>query len=187
MIEMYKKGVSTEMIAKEVSLSVRGVRYVLNQLGVKMRPTGRPKTKIDKPKREAVEEITNSTWKPIKGYEGLYEVSDKGQVRSLDRINHRGTKYKGRILRNRNTPNGYYAVMLSKNGIEKIYTVHRLVATTFIPNPENKEEINHKDGNKKKNILENLEWVTRSENVKHAYKTGLNPSGKGARSKGEIK
>lgn len=68
---------------------------------------------------------------------------------------------------------GYREVLLSENGKTKNYLVHRLIAETFIANPENKPFVNHKDGNKQNNSIENLEWCTRSENAKHSYKNGL--------------
>lgn len=183
-LEMYTNGVLMREIADTFGLTEKGVRYVLNRMGV---VTNRPKGKkrvAKKPPREAVAEIPGSTWKPIKEYEGLYEVSDKGQVRSLPRKDNKGAIHKGRVLRTRNTRNsgdGYWAVMLSKDGIEKQITVHRLVASAFCSNPENKSDINHRDGNKKNNEASNLEWVTKSENVRHAYDTGLNPKGQGVR------
>jgi len=113
-------------------------------------------------------------WKPIKGYEGEYEVSNYGRVRSLDRkaIRERDNatiSYKGKLLRLSTIPSGYIKVILHK----KQYAVHRLVATAFIPNPENKAEVNHKDGNKTNNCVENLEWCTRGENQKHAFRIGI--------------
>ena len=97
-------------------------------------------------------------WKPVVGYEGLYMVSNWGRVKSI--------KFgKERILK-QNIRRGYYYVGLSKNGIVKNYYVHRLVATYFVDNPNNKEQVNHKDGVKTNNVYTNLEWVTQEENMK---------------------
>lgn len=116
-------------------------------------------------------------WKDIKGYEGLYQVSDFGNVRSLDRdvlySNGRIRTHKGRIITSRIGNSGYSLVILSKNGKTKGVLVHRLVCIAFNPNPENKPQVNHKDGVKHHNWKENLEWSTRSENMIHAHRTGL--------------
>ncbi|AGY48385.1 HNH endonuclease [Bacillus phage Slash] len=112
-------------------------------------------------------------WKDIKGYEGYYQVSDLGNVRSLDRKDTRGYEWKGKILRLKINKNGYCFVALSKGSKVSYPRVHRLVAEAFIPNPENKRCVNHDDGNKSNNKIDNLFWATSSENNKHAYETGL--------------
>ena len=114
-------------------------------------------------------------WKPIEGYEGLYEVSNLGNIKSLN-YNKTGEK---RILKPCKTRIGYLQVHLYKNS--KIYTklVHRLVAETFIPNPENKPQVNHIDGNKQNNAISNLEWCTPKENQQHAWNTELHKPLKG--------
>lgn len=106
-------------------------------------------------------------WKPIAGYEGLYEVSNLGQVRSLPRKN-----VKGGIKSPTETKWGYLICPLWKNGKAKHCSVHRLVAEAFIPNPENKPTVNHIDCNRKNNRADNLEWATQSENVRHSVKLG---------------
>lgn len=114
-------------------------------------------------------------WKDIKGYEGYYQVSDEGQIQRILKD--------GRTKTVKNRPNGkYYTVCLSKKGEKFTYAVHRLVAETFLGLPEERMEVNHKDGNKKNNRLENLEWVTQTENRIHAMEE-LNhfPFGKPAR------
>jgi len=120
-------------------------------------------------------------WKDIDGYEDLYQVSNMGRIRSLARVINKDSQrwnatrshyYQGKILSPRNT-NGYYKVSLRRNGETHQYLIHRLVADAFIPNPENKPEINHKDGNKTNNLSNNLEWVTSSENHLHAFTIGL--------------
>lgn len=109
------------------------------------------------------------TWKSITGYEGIYEVSDTGKVKS---IYYKRTK-KEIIL----TPciiQGYSLYKLvSLDGKRKWHRANRLVAIQFIPNPENKLTVNHKDGNKLNNTIDNLEWATPLENTTHAIKTGL--------------
>ena len=114
-------------------------------------------------------------WKPIENYNSLYEVNEKGEVRSLYHWN--GHKYEKRkkpyILKQSNTTTGYKKVELVKDGKRKSLKVHRLVAIAFIPNPMNKPYINHIDGNPINNCVENLEWCTQHENVVHAYKIGL--------------
>ena len=113
-------------------------------------------------------------WKKVRGYDG-YEVSDRGRVRSIDRTiqTTKGLRrYKGRIL-NQTIATNYLSVMLSVKGNQKRFTVHRLVALHFIPNPLNKEQVNHIDGDRLNNSASNLEWVTQSENMKHAHKIGL--------------
>ena len=98
-------------------------------------------------------------WKDIPGYEGLYQASTSGEIKSLFRYN--------KILKQTVGKNGYKAVELFKNKKGKRFSVHRLIALTFIPNPYNKPQINHIDENKVNNNIENLEWVTAEENLKH--------------------
>lgn len=104
-------------------------------------------------------------WTKIDGYCGKYEVSNMGNVRSL--------KGKIKLLQQRTLNSGYLYVSLTSNCKSNNKTVHRLVAESFIPNAEGKGFVNHIDGNKKNNCSSNLEWVTKSENMKHAYKNGL--------------
>jgi len=115
-------------------------------------------------------------WREIKGYEGLYEVSDKGRVRSIDRfiVNKNGKKqyYNGKILTNRANYKGYVQVHLCKNNKVKVFLRHRLVAEAFIINPENKKCVNHIDSVRDNNNASNLEWVTHSENRIHGLSKG---------------
>ena len=108
-------------------------------------------------------------WKDIAGYEGIYQVSNKGRVRSVC-LRHSS---KPRVMKQRFAGRNYLYVGLSLNGVQKKYSVHRLVAKAFIPNPYNKPEINHINGDKTNNSANNLEWVTSRENKAHAHKTGL--------------
>lgn len=106
-------------------------------------------------------------WKDVVGYEGYYQVSNLGRVRSLDRIASNGRKIKGKILSTKvNTPPYYPRVSLSVNGKMKLAQVHRLVAQAFVynPDPEHKTQVGHKDESRTNNRADNLEWVTPKEN-----------------------
>ena len=102
-------------------------------------------------------------WRDIAGYEGKYMVSNTGKVKSL---NYSNTGKEG-ILEAHANEKGYLRVMLCKDGKKKVYRVHRLVAQAFIPNPDNLPQVNHIDENKENNCMDNLEWVTCSENINH--------------------
>lgn len=116
-------------------------------------------------------------WKPVVGYEELYEVSNMGNVRSVDKTTRDGRFWKGRPIKKNNVGNGYDQTVLSVDGVYRHAYIHRLVANAFIPNPENKPEVNHINGNKKDNRAENLEWVTKSENGLHSFRVlGRKPS-----------
>lgn len=113
-------------------------------------------------------DIMSEEWRPVAGYEGIYEVSNYGNVFSLERIDSAGRRRGGFKLKQKTNKYGYKCVNLSKNGIVTSTTVHRLVAQAFIPNPDNKPEVNHKNEDKQDNRVENLEWVTSKENQNHA-------------------
>ena len=119
-------------------------------------------------------------WRPVVGYEGHYEVSDRGQLRRIWQC--RGTRA-GRISGGTVNKGGYVIVTLSRDNHKEMSMLHRIVAQAFIgPRPDDRHEINHKDGNKRNNAVTNLEWVTRSQNNQHAYDTGLRgPRNKGRR------
>lgn len=114
-------------------------------------------------------------WKPIENYEGLYEVSNIGNVRSLPRVvrgNYGSTQPKrGRMLKHSIDKDGYHQVVLSKDAKTKHYRVHRLVAMAFIPNPNNHPQINHINEKVDDNRVENLEWVTCTQNINHGSRT----------------
>ena len=109
------------------------------------------------------------TWMDIQGYKGLYTVSSLGRIRSLGRTitrkNGSPMTFPVKILRQRPTPQGYQIVHLYKSGTRRAHSVHRLVATLFVSNWDQKEQVNHIDGDKLNNRAENLEWVTSSENL----------------------
>lgn len=116
-------------------------------------------------------------WKPIPGYEGWYEVSNFGRVRSIDRIEYQKhreggqSKYlhKGQLIKPQVAPNGYIRVDLHKNGTFRRYLLHRLVCSAFLEQPVGKNYVNHLDNDPSNNNVTNLEWCTQSENIQYAY------------------
>jgi len=132
-------------------------------------------------------------WVPVKGWEDIYEVSNKSRVRSKKRciINTRGRKYTlpGIILKGSKNKEGYPQVSFSNGVIRKKewFHIHRLVAIHFIPNPDNKPFVNHINGIRHDNRIENLEWVTESENSLHAVEIGLKKIGKAHRLSKQIR
>lgn len=111
---------------------------------------------------------SNEEWRPLPGFEGLYEVSSKGGVRNI-----REGRFCKTILKPNIDHTGYSYVSLFNHQKQKCVKVHRAVAEAFIPNPKGKRTVNHIDGNKQNNCVENLEWATHGENHKHAYRIGL--------------
>lgn len=121
--------------------------------------------------------MSEEVWRPIAGYDGFYEVSNLGRVRSVTRcvVDARCTRViKGKLINPWDNSRGYLIVALSRDGKVIKHQIHRLVGLAFIPNPLNKPQINHVDGNPRNNRVTNLEWVTNGENTQHAYDTRLN-------------
>lgn len=108
--------------------------------------------------------MQNEIWKDVPGYSGLYQVSNLGRVKSIERYDAKKHRVKERILKQANRGNGYKVVVLFSNG-HKMYAVHRLVALAFIPNPDGLPQINHKNEIKTDNRAENLEWCTPKQNA----------------------
>lgn len=121
-------------------------------------------------------------WRDVIGYEGHYQVSSHGRIKSLARYMRpaRPVWIQERIVSIHEFGRGYMYVVLCKNNKKTNFCVHRLVAMAFIPNPEGKREVNHKDMNKKNNRVDNLEWVTSAENKKHAADHGISNRGERA-------
>jgi len=117
-------------------------------------------------------------WRSVPGYEGYYNVSDTGDVKSVERkvVSNNGTErsIKEKLLAQKDNGSGYKFVSLSKNGETKSYYVHRLVAMSFLTTSDEKMVVNHLDGNPANNCVTNLEWSTHAENCKHAYDFNLN-------------
>lgn len=108
-------------------------------------------------------------WVEVAGYNGLYLVNEVGEVLQTEKTIRRMPG----LVKPQRTRQGYLQVQLVKGLDRKFFYVHRLVALAFVPNPDNKKQVNHINGNKKDNRVENIEWATGSENMKHAYETGL--------------
>lgn len=140
-----------------------GIKLTIGQAAKQKRQNGGrrawPDMFIAEPSYEEIE-----IWKDIAGYEGLYMISDHGRIRRID-------KEKSPLINPKTNPhNGYKYAHLSKNGKVKAFRLHRLVATHFLPETENKQLVNHIDGNKTNNKYDNLEWATPSENQLHRYR-----------------
>jgi hypothetical protein len=127
-------------------------------------------------KNLSLEDLPGEIWKDIKGYEDSYQISNMGRVKSKERQVKFGTGSKViklQLMKQTINKYGYNDIMFSRIGKKKNISIHRLVALAFIPNPENKSQINHKDGNKLNNGVSNLEWNSPAENVRHSIINGL--------------
>jgi len=138
-------------------------------------------SKSKAPKIVLVPDLDGEIWKDVIDYNGIYigiyQISNLGR---LKRIMHRKNPT-NKLISSFVFEDGYICVTLTKNGKTKFTGLHRLIASAFIENPENKPEVNHKDGNKHNNSIDNLEWATTSENIQHAFSTGLNNGRKGVK------
>lgn len=134
-------------------------------------------------KNKSLESLEGEIWRDVKGFEGLYQVSNLGRIKSLDKFTLCGRdfktnapsikKRKAKISAQWIDKYGYLKCTLQNNGVIKYTTVHRVVAIAFIDNPLSKPTINHKDGNKLNNTVENLEWATNKEQTDHAIAIGI--------------
>lgn len=120
--------------------------------------------------------MEKEVWENAYGYDGLYTVSNLGRVKTMERLTYKKDgspryikKEKFMKIKVKTKKDGYYAITLRKNSVSKPVVVHRIVAQSFIPNPQNKPFVNHKNGIKTDNRVGNLEWCTKSENERHAY------------------
>lgn len=120
-------------------------------------------------------------WKDIKGYEGLYQVSNLGNIKSFDRKvlynNGKLHYHKGRMIKKRKKQNGYLSISVCKNGVEIHKSVHRIVAEAFIKNPNNYPQVLHKNNIRNDNMVSNLKWGTQKHNMEQASKSGRMSSG----------
>lgn len=123
-------------------------------------------------KNLSLEDIEGEVWKDVVGYEKMYQVSNKGRIKCLPKAAGHSSR-RERIKKFSHTNTGYLLCLLSENDKVFGFGVHTLVAHAFIPNPSNKPQVNHINGIKKDNRVENLEWCTPKENTKHAIATGL--------------
>ena len=168
---MYKKGFKIEYAEKQCKICSQ-IKPISSFYKRTDRVCKRCRCEINAEKSyqrhlEKFPDLPDETWKDVVGYEGLYRVSNLGRIRSFVRGGQRGC-----ILALTTHRQGYKIVKFYDR---KSYLVHRLVAESFIPNPEDKATVNHIDGNKANNRISNLEWATQSENNKHAFLTGLKP------------
>lgn len=158
---------------KDITFSIKG-KIVEVEKESFYRPVTMQELKAINKKCEELRMDIEKQWREIKGYEGKYIISNYGEIISLPRYKNNNSKLQyvepKEIYRYVNLKNGYVYVQLWNNGKYKNIRLHRLVAETFIPNIKNKSQINHIDGNRQNNKVNNLEWCTASENIIHSYK-----------------
>lgn len=139
----------------------------------------------------SIEDLDGELWKPVLEYEDYYMVSNKGRIKALDRIwicGNRGSTRRScsKILKQSIVTGGYLGICLTKDGKKKTHQLHQLIANVFLPKIQGKNIINHKNGIKSDNRLENLEWCNHSENTRHAFANGLNKAHLGSEHGGSI-
>lgn len=158
-------GKSNQEIAKILNISETEIPKIKTELDIKM----------DYSKNNS--DLEGELWEPLIGFEKYYEISNMGRLKRLysESLKSNGVKQiiREKILKGCINTSGYPSFFIGNDGKSKQYRLHRLVALQFIPNPENKPQINHKNGIKTDNRVENLEWCTHSENQLHAIRTGL--------------
>lgn len=123
-----------------------------------------------------IEDLPDELWAPVPGYEGLYKVSNMGRIVSLSRSTHNAVAKIvtcEKLMTSTINAGFYHVVTLTKNGEGQTFSLHRLVADLFVPNPENLPEVNHKKGDKNDNRATELEWCTKLYNMQHAFRLGL--------------
>jgi hypothetical protein len=121
--------------------------------------------------------MSEERWLPVEGYEGSYEVSSLGRIRALPRTSQTGMTLDAREVILSAHSAGYLKCGLRREGKTRTHFAHRIAARAFLgPAPEGREDVNHKDGNKRNNHISNLEWASRQENCAHAIETGLSPA-----------
>ena len=123
-----------------------------------------------------LDDLPGESWKDIPGWEGFYQASTLGRIKSISRLNSRGERIKTKIRKQENDRRGYPQIILCRNGKSKNYKTHQLIAAAFLPNPKNKLQVNHLNGIKNDNCIENLEWNTNLENMRHSWETGIKTS-----------
>ena len=158
-VEEAKKIFEGNVAAVSLEVLQEAAKVILFELG-------KAEEKISALEKFSTEDLPGEIWRDVEGYKGKYQVSNKGRLKSFHDNNVK-------ILNYSFDKTGYTRITLTLKEVRKYFALHRLIATAFIPNPENKPFVNHIDGNKRNNCLENLEWVTPKENSQHAYKHGL--------------
>ena len=200
-------GIPVVSLVSNNKTSVFEVRFLIacTYLGVDIRSNPKPKIEyidgnkynnaVSNLRVKTTEDLDGEEWKPIPEFETSYAISNKGRVKRLERIDRYIRKDTGKEVERRVSENilklvdsqGYFEVGLIEGSKTAYRRIHRMVATAFIPNPEGLPEVNHKNGNKHDNTVDNLEWCTRLQNVHHSIETGLRPPAKRTdRSKKEI-
>lgn len=161
-----------------------GHKYQHAEMGAQGDSKPGPETDVLTPK--ALGGTMTEQWKDIEGYEGIYQVSDQGRVRSLDRVGVARQRLKGKVLKPGTNRNGYCYVILCKKLTVKHHAVHRLVALAFL-GPDRERQVNHKSGKKTDNQALNLEWVTAKENMRHSMEVLGNSSGRKGEAHSQVK